>query len=142
MCLYHSISSQVSIHDTWKGFLGEEVERCWDSKQSKKANFHLPRFTLKLHWPLSYESHFPLPPLHTGDVMKWENFLNCLHTFLWVSTCWVKWAKLEVVRNKSLPFTPFPIKQGRAKGGTFLTKSNPLPIFIITPKLCLETNKK
>lgn len=72
-CPYHSSLSQVSPHGIGKaksssqGFLGEEVGRCLDSKQAKNGNFHLPRFTLKLHCPVTYENHCPLPPSHAGD---------------------------------------------------------------------------
>lgn len=50
-----------------QGLLGKEVERCLDWKQAKKSHFHLPRFTLKLHCPLAYENHCPLPLFRDGD---------------------------------------------------------------------------
>lgn len=85
---------------------------------SQKGHFHLPKFTLKLHCPLAYENHCPLSLLRDGDDRELGSLSELPAHFPMCLSLLGKWAKLEVVTNKSLPFTPSPMKQGREEGGT------------------------
>lgn len=71
-----------------QGLLGEEVERRLDWKQAKKGHFHLHRLTLKLHCPLAYESHCPLPLLLEADDRELGSLSELSAHFLGASTCW------------------------------------------------------
>lgn len=82
-------------------------------KQAKKGHFHLRRFTLMLHCPLTYESHCPLPLLRNGDDRELGSLSELPAHFSMCLSLLGRWATLKVVTNESLPFTPSPMKQGR-----------------------------